>query len=555
MSRVYAKTTLLRQDPLLLGRDGKPAVDVRQLILPPDAVDRFLDGPVTRRIAVVDLDPATGAPVTTRPRFQPNRTGPSGTYVADGEGHDTPGAIAINAFGIVFDTLRMVEERGSLGRPLRWGFGREQIVVVPRASEERNAFYDPRSGSLQFGWFAVDGGRIVHTALSRDIVAHETGHAILDAIAPSLRSSLTLDGLAIHEAVADLIALLMALRNRALRDAVLSGTEQPLRRSNAFSAIAQELGQAVQGPGRAPMQALRNLENDATVSSVEGEGAHVRSTVLSGMVYAIFVDLYDWFLTKAVEQQEQPNARQAARQALGSAEAVLRRVLLRGLDYLPPGEVVFADVGRAILAADRAVPRDAGADDVRAMVEDHIVRRGIATAADLRPPKLPMLAGVPDLELLRDSDRAAYLFVEANRRRLGIPAGASFDILARLDATKQVRTRDDPDTLQRELIMKVMWRVEEDQRVPGWGVQTRRIPTGCTLVWRWGERQELVALVKGVATRRAHAHARDRHITHLVEEGAIGPPGQGAAVQAIVVDGVVEMRGTLGLLHQWGEDR
>ena len=37
-----------------------------------------------------------------------------------------------------------------------------------------------------------------------------------------------------------------------------------------------------------------------------------------------------------------------ANRALGTAQIVFRRFLLRGIDYLPPGELSFADVGREL---------------------------------------------------------------------------------------------------------------------------------------------------------------------------------------------------------------
>ena len=47
----------------------------------------------------------------------------------------------------------------------------------------RNAFYSRASKSIQFYYFYKDGKR-VNTCLSHDIIAHETGHAILDGLRP-----------------------------------------------------------------------------------------------------------------------------------------------------------------------------------------------------------------------------------------------------------------------------------------------------------------------------------------------------------------------------------
>ena len=57
----------------------------------------------------------------------------------------------------------------------------------------------------------------IYTALSRDIIAHECGHALLDAVVPSLYDSTTAESVAIHEGIADLVAVLMALRSQRLR--------------------------------------------------------------------------------------------------------------------------------------------------------------------------------------------------------------------------------------------------------------------------------------------------------------------------------------------------
>ena len=117
----------------------------------------------------------------------------------------------------------MFEEDDALGRKLVWGFDGPQLLIIPRAGEWANAYYQRETRSLQFFFFdnPQQEGDIVYTSLSRDIVSHETGHAILDGIAPNLYDAITPQALALHEGVADLTAALMAFRSGNLRKASL----------------------------------------------------------------------------------------------------------------------------------------------------------------------------------------------------------------------------------------------------------------------------------------------------------------------------------------------
>ena len=120
---------------------------------------------------------------------------------------------------------------------------------------------------------------------------------------------------------------------------------------------------------------------------------------------------------------------QAANRALGTAHLIFRRLLLRGIDYLPPGELSFADVGRATLAADRAAWADADAS-TRGAEAPARLRPAVRRPPDREGPReldspQPAELDLPPAQLpgLRDSDYVAYEYVGQHRDVLGIPAG------------------------------------------------------------------------------------------------------------------------------------
>ena len=564
MPEVCAEVELLVQDASVdvspdASRDGRGFRETKELMLPPDRQDRFLDGPACRRIAVVDFDPGTGAPLPPPAAFLPRDADHplQGRYADDGD-PTSAATIAVNAFGTVFQTVRMFEGRDALGRQVRWAFDGEQLLVVPRAGEWANAFYDRATRSLQFFWFSSTSGTTVYTALSRDIVAHECGHALLDAVVPSLFDCVTPESIAIHEAVADVIALLMALDSKALRMAVLERSGNALDGPNAFNGIAEEFGLARPGAGGMKRRALRDLDSTQTLADLTGARPHVLSTLLSAVFYGTLRDIFAAHLDGCRERfPGRPEA--AANAALGTAHVIFRRLVLRGIDYLPPGELTFADVGRATLAADRAARADRDANErllrVRHTFAQGFVDRGLAgSGEDLDTAVPPGLAVVPEaLPDLRDSDFVAYDFVARHRKRLGIPAGVRFTVLPRVDATKVIGPeKDGVAPTQRELILKVAWDHEEESAVSVGGARRRRVATGVTFALRWDDGRCL-ALVSSDVTARRHRAQRDELVRQLADDGLLDGPEEGG-LGVRVAGGVATVSGTQRLLHLAGWD-
>ena len=120
--------------------------------------------------------------------------------------------------------LEFYEEPWALGRPVPWGFDGNRLIVVPHAGFGENAFYDQHSKSLQFYYFG-DQQSPGYTCLSHDIIAHETGHAILDGIRPMYNQLSSVQTAAFHEFIGDLTAILLALFNQDIRHFVSKTSE------------------------------------------------------------------------------------------------------------------------------------------------------------------------------------------------------------------------------------------------------------------------------------------------------------------------------------------
>ncbi|PVG80866.1 hypothetical protein DDE18_21020 [Nocardioides gansuensis] len=564
MPDIFAEVDLLIQDASVSQLESRiggsdAGKERKKLIIPGDANDRFLDGPACRRIAVVDFDPASGDPLPPPVVFTPFASNPrSGRYVADSD-PTSAASIAVNTFGTVFQTVRMFEGPEALGRQVDWAFGSEQLLVVPRAGEWANAFYDRGTRSLQFFSFLDDDGKRVYTGLSRDIVSHECGHALLDAVVPSLYDSSTPQSVALHEAVADLVAVIMALDSSRLRQAVLALGDNSLSGPNAFNNIAEEFGMARPGADGMARTALRALQNDSTLETLAGERPHMLSTLLS----AIFYDtLSKIFMARFEDEQMTDDAgvalprEEAANKALGTALIIFRRFLLRGIDYLPPGELSFADVGRATLAADRAARPDADSsvaliEQRKGFAENFVKRLIVAKAGDLdgaQPKKLDVPAD--RVGQLHVSDWAAYQYVTHHRATLGIPKGSSFTVLPRVDSTKVIGPkRDGVAPVQRELILKVAWNHTED--ATGRARRMRVVPTGATVALKW-ETGECLALVRSDVTSADQQRERDRLLVELEHEGVLEPDDEaGVGLRGA---GDAGLHGSHRLLHLAGWD-
>lgn len=533
--------------------------------------DFFLDGPVTRQVAVLDFDPLSGDLTPGVTFVPPQKKRQLGRYrlTRTRQGYDLSELdfFKVSVFASVLRTMYMFQERDALGRNLNWAFPGNQLLVIPRAGPWANAFYERASHSLQFFFFEGNRvpGEVIYTCLSRDIIAHETAHAILDGIAPDLYNAVSPQSLALHEAVADLTALLMAFRSHNLRESVLEQTGGSISNSTAFSSVAEQFGRARDPGGRAT--ALRNLLNLKTLdpddTSLDENGRpnrvsrlepHLLSEVLSGALYTVMVKIHAAY-KKKYAQESSLSEFSVSGKALAIAAQHFKRMIFRALDYLPPGEISFADYGRAIIAADQAAYPEKSQE--REWICQEFVRRKIVQNRQALKVKtnfeyapLQRL----DLQSLIDSDWVAYQFAEQNRSFLKIPPKVSFFLRPRLDVAKVHYTQDGPRET-RECLFKVSWQHEEanpDRLSPRFASQ-RQITLGTTLAIDWNTKtiRALLSTAPGADPGKAGEQLkmdRDLYLQELSDNGLLHlHHAPGANVN--IVDGVMRVRGTARMLH------
>ncbi|MFE9445805.1 hypothetical protein ACFYO2_44405 [Streptomyces sp. NPDC006602] len=213
-----------------------------------------------------------------------------------------------------------------------------------------NAFYDRRG--LQFFHRTV-AGVDVFSAQSPEVVRHELGHAVLDALRPQLWSVAAHEPDGMHEAFADISALLTALQMESLRVTVLAETQGDLELSSRVSRVAEQLGWAIRQikPDRVEPDCLRNMSNNFFYrdpvqlpplgpANTLSSGPHSFSRVFSGAFLKVVAGIF----------RQQPVQDQAA---LAKAGEIAGQLLVDAVVAAPVVSAYYAQVAGHMIAADQ----------------------------------------------------------------------------------------------------------------------------------------------------------------------------------------------------------
>lgn len=367
-----ATLTVLAEGPYTMGKEGPLTTTLRV------PVERIGAGPRSARFDVIVRSPgkrpfslklATPDPPWMLADHQPPRD--LERLIQDSH------FLAQHVFTVAASTLALFES--TLGRRMGWyGEGRLKLHVydsVPYAATG----YNRQECGIRFG-HRRDGrtGRAVPLALFRDLVAHEVTHAILDGYRKRWADEYaTLDELALHEAVADLVAMLSVFSSRDRVEQLLAsqpGVDDPeaiderLLKSGLFKFAD---GLFTHGPARSP------LDGDVNPDWRNIPSPHRRAEMVVRAVLNVVLRLW-------TQRLDKPGGRSSLYQIAAAGADVGHRVLtmlIRGLGYMPPVDVTWEDLLRGILAADRVLVPDDPLE-YRCIVRAAFAEVGVTTLPD-----------------------------------------------------------------------------------------------------------------------------------------------------------------------------
>ncbi len=285
--------------------------------------------------------------------------------------------------------------RRALGRDIAWATtapadGPLRLIVRPFGFAGSNAGYSREAGDLSFGYFRADEkaegftlkGGLISTALSHDIVAHETTHALLDGLRSSFLDPTNIDVPAFHEGFSDLVALFLHFTYTDVVEQAIRESGGPITHGSLLTDIAREFGYARSRTGRA--DALRSGVDVTGMAAFDSDvlpgkdggprlydpklEPHTLGSVLVSAVFEAFTTI----VRRKTERYYQIAG--ISREGLGRvslSEALVKaiaqeacdvagqflNICIRAIDYCPPADMELGEYLRAIITADGDLER------------------------------------------------------------------------------------------------------------------------------------------------------------------------------------------------------
>lgn len=283
----------------------------------------------------------------------------------------------------------------ALGRRVRFSNGK-RLRLIPHAFRGRNAYYDHKLNAVLFGFFEADeddpgenlAGQLVFTCLSHDIIAHEVTHALLHRLRPQYQQPTNPHVPALHEAFADVVALLQRITFPELAKDLVRRNRGDLSRPHPLLTIGAQFGAAA-GLGTPLRSALdsKGLRSFATEREPHALGRWLLSAVYEGFVRsyeersADLIRIATGGSGRLPDGELHPDLVNRLAQVCTRTAQVVLTMCIRATDYLPPVDPTFSDFLRAMVTADYELNR-ADEGGIRAAMIEAFRVRGIRPDAE-----------------------------------------------------------------------------------------------------------------------------------------------------------------------------
>lgn len=236
-----------------------------------------------------------------------------------------------------------------------WSTNGHPMRVELDAGIDLNAYYSRNQG-LVFFHDEIEGNT-VFSAESPDVVCHELGHAILDALKPELFDAMSSEVGAFHEALGDISAILSALQLPTMREFVLEQTGGDLALNSRLSQLARELGWAIRtfAPSAVDNDSLRNAANSFFYQDPNTLPPSAPANELSSEVHSFSRVFTGAFLDVLAGMFEigPANSARSDSDKLAAISTDIGKLLVEGIRIAAVGSGFYGQVAAGMIAADQ----------------------------------------------------------------------------------------------------------------------------------------------------------------------------------------------------------
>lgn len=296
------------------------------------------------------------------------------------------------AFSAVAKTIEVFE--GALGTKIKWAFDKPAEPKPPNNEgpgnggnreprdltklgvhgdfgEDFNAFYAREGGYDPWSGRTIDAGSVnffhgqdkvtgetMYSADSGEVVSHECGHALLDAVRPGYFDTWSPDPPGFHESFGDMVGLFMTLLDDKSRAKIIEQTGGDLKKPNIAAATGEELGIGINhyvGQNVTGGDFVRNAINKFTWVDPKtlpqnpespdqlGSECHSWGQLFTGTMYDVVATINDRNLQAGMTPDESLKA---------TGEECLR-MYANLMKTAPQGDFTYKDMAIAFVQADK----------------------------------------------------------------------------------------------------------------------------------------------------------------------------------------------------------